>query len=91
MPNDDGAMTTALRRYPAVLPALNAAGLDTCRGGAEPRLLAATPVLAAGGALSALGADAFAFGIWRTIDGARAGARARPAPRASAPIPLTRE
>lgn len=55
MPNDDGAMTTALRRYPAVLPALNAAG------------------------------------IWRTIDGARAGARARPAPRASAPIPLTRE
>jgi cbb3-type cytochrome oxidase subunit 1 len=31
----------------------------------------ATPVLAAGGTLSALGAYAFAFGILRTIDGAR--------------------
>jgi cbb3-type cytochrome oxidase subunit 1 len=30
---------------------------------------AATPVLAAGGALGALGAYAFAYGLWRTMDG----------------------
>jgi cbb3-type cytochrome oxidase subunit 1 len=37
---------------------------------ARPHLGAtATPVLAAGGALSALGAYAFAYGLWRTMDG----------------------
>ena len=45
---------------------------------------AATPVLAAGGALSALGAYAFAYGIWRTIDGAAARV---PAPRGT-PLPM---
>jgi heme/copper-type cytochrome/quinol oxidase subunit 1 len=49
---------------------------------------ASTPVLATGGTLSALGAYAFVFGIWRTIDGSRAAAPTvgtRPVP-----VPLAR-
>ena len=42
---------------------------------------AATPVLVAGGALAAFGAYAFAYGLWRTVDGPaplrRAARRAR--------------
>jgi hypothetical protein len=37
---------------------------------------AGTPVLAGGGVASALGAYAFAYGLWRTIDGAPAMRRA---------------
>ena len=51
---------------------------------------AATPAIAAGGVLSALGAYAFAFGIWRTVDGPaalrRAAARAQAAPGARLPL-----
>jgi len=47
--------------------------------GLAPHLGArATPILAGGGTLSALGAYLFIFNIWRTIDG-----------RAPRPIPLT--
>jgi cbb3-type cytochrome oxidase subunit 1 len=52
----------------------------------------ATPVLAAGGLLSALGAYAFAYGTWRTIDGPvglrRAPARGTPLPVAAPGTPL---
>lgn len=53
---------------------------------------AATPVLAAGGVLSALGAYAFAFGLWRTIDGQAALRVARERVRASqgTSLPLAR-
>lgn len=46
---------------------------------------AGTPVLAAGGTLGALGAYAFAYGLWRTIDGPAAlrQASARVAERAA--------
>jgi cbb3-type cytochrome oxidase subunit 1 len=60
---------------------------------------AATPALAAGGALSALGAYAFAYGMWRTVDGpAPAPGADRGAPRRAAagvqvssrrPLPLS--
>jgi cytochrome c oxidase cbb3-type subunit 1 len=42
---------------------------------------AVTPALAAGGLLAAVGAYAFIFNIWRTIDG-RTALRPAPAPRA---------
>jgi iron-sulfur cluster repair protein YtfE (RIC family) len=53
MPNDDSPMQNTLRLdpaisvneilrlFPAALPALNAAGIDTCCGGAEPLATAA--------------------------------------------------
>ena len=49
----------------------------------------ATPLLAAGGALSALGAYAFGWIVWRTIDGPAAvpQAAARPAATGRAPLP----
>jgi len=49
---------------------------------------AATPVLAGGGLLSALGAYAFAYGIWRTLDGPAAARRARARVQASQGTPL---
>jgi cbb3-type cytochrome oxidase subunit 1 len=53
---------------------------------------AATPALAAGGVLSALGAYAFAYGMWRTVDGPaalrRAAARAQASP--GRPLPVAR-
>jgi len=56
---------------------------------------AATPLLAVGGTLGALGAYAFAYGLWRTIDGPpqmrRAEARVRASQGASLPVsPVTR-
>lgn len=57
----------------------------------------AAPALAAGGVLSALGAYAFAYGVWRTIDGPaprRAEGpdrgRGQPDRPPNAPVPLTR-
>lgn len=52
----------------------------------------ATPLLAAGGVLSALGAYAFAFGLWRTIDGQAALRVAQARVRASqgTSLPLAR-
>jgi hypothetical protein len=49
---------------------------------------AATPALAAGGVLSALGAYAFAYGLWRTIDGPAALRRAAARARGSSGRPL---
>ena len=46
----------------------------------------ALPMLVAGGTLSALGAYAFAYGIWRTIDGRVAVPRAREAKGAALPV-----
>lgn len=55
-------------------------------GGAE-MLGLATPVLAVGGVLSALGAYAFAWNIWRTLGAAAAAAKRAAQPRATdAPI-----
>ena len=51
-------------------------------------LAAGTPLLAAGGALSALGAYAFAYGIWRTMDGPAAMRRAAARVQASPGRPL---
>lgn len=48
----------------------------------------ATPVLATGGVLSALGAYAFAYGIWRTMDGPAGMRRARARVEASQGTPL---
>lgn len=54
---------------------------------------ASTGVLAVGGALSAAGAYAFAFNIWRTVDGPRARRAVRPSSEedgsASTIVPLT--
>ena len=51
---------------------------------------AATPVLAAGGVASALGAYAFAYGVWRSMDGPaalrRAAARAQASPGTPLPV-----
>lgn len=54
---------------------------------------AATPVLATGGTLAALGAYLFVYGIWRTIDGSAAQRRAREHARTSAGarLPVTDE
>ena len=52
-----------------------AAGFMMIRGPGDLRII----LLAAGGSLSALGAYAFIYNIWRTIDG-RAPATARPQP-----------
>jgi cbb3-type cytochrome oxidase subunit 1 len=48
------------------------------------------PVLAGGGTLSALGAFAFIFNLWRTIDGPAALRRAEQAPPARRPPLVTR-
>jgi cbb3-type cytochrome oxidase subunit 1 len=52
---------------------------------------AATPVLAAGGVLSALGAYAFAYGMWRTIDGPAAARRARARAARGGALPVAPE
>src|SRR5438067_1802072 len=72
-----------LREYPSVAPVFKTFGIHTCCGGTRTLDEAArhvrvhdarvgTPLLAAGGILSALGAYAFAYVVWRTIDGTRA-------------------
>lgn len=48
----------------------------------------ATPVLATGGVLSALGAYAFVYGLWRTIDGPATLRRAKARAGASRGAPL---
>jgi cbb3-type cytochrome oxidase subunit 1 len=50
---------------------------------------AGTPLLAAGGALSALGAYAFAYGIWRTLDGPAKRRRAAAQASPGRPLPVS--